>query len=165
MTRELAENLGLNLDVSTVGYVDLAQCLLRNQQDAPEGTCTYTFGFDNGWIDLDDWLYPFFHSSGSKNSFRLSDPTLDAMLDQQRQEFDVAARQQIGLQIQRYLLEEANDGMGVHAGIPLINNITRELSWSYVKNEFSPQTWFGQNFLFANVWLDQDDPNYSGRSA
>ncbi len=165
MIRELADNLGLDIDVPTVGYVDLTQCLLRNQQDAPEGTCLYTFGFDNGWIDLDDWLYPFFHSGGSKNSFRLSDPTLDAMLDEQRQEFDFEARGQLGLQIQRYLLEEANDGLGVHAGIPVIAGITRNLSWSYVKNEFNPQEWFGQNYFYANMWLDQDDPNYSGRSA
>jgi ABC-type transport system substrate-binding protein len=165
MVRELAENLDLDLDVSTVDYVDLAQCFVRNQQDAAEGTCAYAFGFDNGWIDLDDWLYPFLHSTGAKNSSRLSDPALDTMLDEQRQEFDTERRQQLGLQIQRYLLEEANDGLGVHALVPLINNITRTLYWSYIRNQFQPQTWFGQNFLYADVWLDQNDPNYAGRSA
>ncbi len=165
MVRELSENLGLDWNVSTVAYVDLAQCLLRNQQDAAEGTCFYAFGFNNGWIDLDDWVYPFLHSTGSKNASRLSDPALDAMLDEQRQEFDAEQRQQLGHQIQRYLLEEANDGLGVHAAIPLINNITRALYWSYIKNRFQPQTWFGQNFLYANLWLDQDDPNYAGRPA
>ena len=68
------------------------------------------WGFDNGWIDLDDWVYPYFHSTGSKNSFKVSDPELDMLLDDQRQEFDIDRRRELGYHIQRYLLGLEGDG-------------------------------------------------------
>lgn len=164
ITQEFAEVLDFNITINDVDYTQLASCLLRNQQDAPEGTCTFSFGFDNGWIDLDDWVYPFFKTGGPKNSFRLNDTTLDGMLDAQRAEFDYDVRRELGYDIQRYLLEEGNDGMGVHADLPLVCGITRTLRWDYVKNDFD-QTWFGQNFLHANLWLDTTNPNFAGRAS
>jgi peptide/nickel transport system substrate-binding protein len=164
IVQKFAEVLDFNITINDVDYTQLASCLLRNQQDAPEGTCTFSFGFDNGWIDLDDWVFPFFKTGSAKNSFRLSDPTLDGMLDNQRTEFDYDARRELGYEIQRYLIQEGNDGMGVHADLPLICGITRTLRWSYVKNDFDT-TWFGSSYLNANVWLDTADPNWQGRPA
>lgn len=160
MKRQLQEFLGVTVqdEVDATGYTTLAQCLLRNTADADEGTCVFTWGFDNGWIDLDDWVYPYFHTGGTKNSFLLSDPKLDEMLDAQRAEFDYEKRRQIGFDIQNYLLDN------VLCRLDYFAPAGRSLLWSYVKNSFTA-SWFGHNYLFANVWLDQNDPNYAGRPA
>jgi ABC-type transport system substrate-binding protein len=160
LERQLKEALGLTLDVTIdpTGYNGLATTFLHNAADETEGTFAASFGFDNGWIDLDDWVYPYFHSDGTKNSFLLSDSKLDDMLDAQRQEFDRQKRQKLGYDIQNYLLEN------VCARIDYCSPITRGTGWDYVQNSWNA-TWFGSNFLMANVWLDQTAPSYSGRPA
>lgn len=158
--REMKEVLGLTIEdsIDPTGYNGLAQAFLHNAQDEREGSYATSWGYDNGWIDLDDWLYPYFHTGGTKNSFLLSDAALDAKLDAQRSEFDHAQRQQLGREIQDYLLSD------VLARLDYASPVTRGVRWSYVKNNFET-TWFGSNFLFANVWMDKDDPNYAGRPA
>jgi peptide/nickel transport system substrate-binding protein len=160
MKRQLQEVLGLTIEetVDPTGYNGLAQAFLHDAADETDGVFPSSWGFDNGWIDLDDWLYPYFHTGGTKNSFLLSDPALDAKLDAQRAEFDTKNRQALGYDLQNYLLES------VLARLDYCSPVTRGVSWSYVKNTFEA-TWFGSNFLFANVWIDQGDPNYSGRPA
>ncbi len=156
--REMQEVLGLTIEetVDPTGYNGLAQAFLHAAQDETDGSFPSSYGFDNGWIDLDDWVYPYFHTGGTKNSFLLSDPKLDAQLDAQRAEFDRTKRHALGIDIQNYLLESVN------ARLDYCSPVTRGVSWSYVKNEFTA-TWFGSNFLMANVWLDQNDSNWSGR--
>ncbi len=132
-----------------------------------------TWGFDNGWIDLDDWVFPYFHTGGPKNSFGVSDPALDALLDAQRVEFDEDKRQQIGYQIQRYLLGVNPDGSGkplelkpdtaAYARLDYITLVTAGVSWPYYKNRYS-FPWFGNNHWAANQWLDRDDPSFAGRA-
>src|SRR5438105_9250157 len=158
--RQLQETLGLNVEetVDPTGYTSLAQALLQDTSDASQGTTPFTWGYDNGWIDLDDWLYPYFHTGGTKNSFLLSDPDLDKMIESQRAEFDQSKRRQIGLDTQHYLLNN------VLARLDYSAPVTRFADWTYVKNEVFA-TWFGSNFLYANTWLDQSDPTYSGRPA
>jgi ABC-type transport system substrate-binding protein len=156
--REMQEVLGLKIEetVDPTGYNGLAQAFLHAAQDETEGSFPSSFGYDNGWIDLDDWVYPYFHTGGTKNSFLLSDPQLDAKLDAERAEFDRTKRQALGIDIQNYLLES------VCARLDYCSPVTRGVSWSYVQNE-PKATWYGSNFLFANTWLDQSDPNWSGR--
>jgi len=160
LERQLQEVLGVKLDVTIdpTGYNGLATALLHNAADESEGTFPATYGFDNGWIDLDDWLYPYFHTNGTKNSALISDSKLDGMLDAQRAEFDFKKRQQLGYDIQNYLLESVN------ARIDYCSPITRGVGWDYVQNRWNA-TWFGSNFLMANVWIDQTAPTYSGRPA
>lgn len=159
MQRTLAETLGVRLEaeVDATGYTRLFQCLSRNQAGDDRGTCAFTWGFDNGWIDLDDWLYPYFHSQGTKNSFGLRDDQLDAMLEAQRQEFDFDRRRELGLNIQHFLLDRVN------ARLEYANPVGRALNWQYVKNAFT-STWLGDNFRFADVWLDRADPSIEGRA-
>ncbi|MBI5284681.1 MAG: ABC transporter substrate-binding protein [Chloroflexi bacterium] len=158
--RQMQEVLGLRIEetVDPTGYNGLAQAFLHAAQDETEGSFPSSWGFDNGWIDLDDWVYPYFHTGGTKNSFLLSDAQLDAKLDAQRAEFDRKKRQALGYEIQDYLLES------VCARLDYCSPVTRGVSWSYLQNDFKA-SWFGSNFLFANVWLDQSDPNYAGRPA
>jgi len=158
--RMLTEVLGAEVetDLDPTGYTTLVACLLRNSEGAPTGTCEFAWGFDNGWIDLDDWLYPYFRTDAPKNSFRLSDPKLDELLDAQRIEFDYEKRRQIGLEIQNYLLDEVN------CRIEYVNQLVHNVNWNYLKNFFQ-STWYGMTYMFANTWLDADDPAFVGRPA
>jgi peptide/nickel transport system substrate-binding protein len=131
-----------------------------------------TWGFDNGWIDLDDWVYPYYHTGGPKNSFGAQDPVLDEMLEAQRREFDEDARRELGYQIQRYLLGVDPSGSGeplelkpdtaAFSRLDYATLVTAAVSWPYYKNRYS-FPWFGNNHWAANQWLDQSDPSYQGR--
>jgi peptide/nickel transport system substrate-binding protein len=96
--RKLEEVLGAKVDYQVRAYAIMNEANVR-------GEMPFTWRYDNGWIDLDDWVYPYFHSGSSANVSRVSDAQLDSLLDAQREAFDFEERQQIGYQIQRYLLE------------------------------------------------------------
>jgi len=149
--RALADGLGLTVKgrLDPTGSTEVAQGWLEKR-------LVFSLAFDNGWIDLDDWLYPYFHTGGSKNSFNLSDARLDEMLDRQRAEFDLETRRQLGYEIQRYLLDN------VVARLDWVAPVDRTTLWTYVKN-FKSTPWFGNHFHLANLWIDQTDPNYAGR--
>ncbi len=151
--RMFSDNLGyeLNGHIDTSGYTELDQCFLAK-------SCVFSLGFDNGWIDLDDWVYPYFHTNGSKNSFNLSDSTLDAMLEAQRAEFDFERRRELGYEIQHYLLDE------VCARLDYVAPSVPTTEWPYQRNR-RPQALFGNNFRFANYWLDKTHPDFQGRPA
>ncbi len=149
----LADNLGLELKgrLDATGYTEIAQAALQKR-------LVFALAFDNGANDLDDYIYPYFHSTGVKNSFMLADPTLDQMLEGQRAEFDEAKRRQLGYEIQRYLLDNVlarldwTSGIGLHA------------RWPYWRNR-KPQPWFGETFHLANEWLDSTHATFQGRPA
>jgi len=147
----LSDNLGYQLGghVDPSGYTELDQCLLLK-------SCIFTLGFDNGWIDLDDWVYPYFHTGGPKNSFNLSDPTLDEMLDAQRAEFEYERRKKLGYDIQHYLLDN------VYARLDYVAPSAPGTNWPYLRNR-RPQPWFGNTFHVANMWLDRTHPSFQGR--
>jgi len=151
LQRQLKEVLGLETKghLDQTGYTEIAQGLLQKR-------IVFSFSWDNGWLDPDDYLYPYFHSSGSKNSFNLSDPKLDQMLDGQRQEFDVERRRQIVHDIQHYLLDN------VVARLDFVSDISRGLRWPYAKNRwYAP--WFGDTYQQVHAWLDSTDPTFQGR--
>ena len=151
--RDVNEVLGLELKshMDPTGYTEIVQCLLERR---PE--CLFGMAYDNGWIDLDDWLYPYFHTNGPKNSFLLSDPELDRLLDAQRAEFDIEQRRQLGYEIQHYLLDK------VLARLDWVSQITRTTGWNYGRNT-RPMIWFGNMFHLASYWLDSSDPAFQGR--
>jgi peptide/nickel transport system substrate-binding protein len=151
--RDVNEVLGLELKshMDPTGYTEIVQCLLEKRSE-----CLFGMAYDNGWIDLDDWLYPYFHSTGPKNSFGLSDPELDRLLEAQRAEFDVEKRQQLGYEIQHYLLDK------VLARLDWVSQISRTTGWNYGRNVRS-MIWFGNMFHLANYWLDSSDPSFEGR--
>ena len=86
-------------------YARIAEGLVNPEADLG----AFTWGYDNGWIDLDDWVFPYFKTGGPKNSFKVSDPDLDILLDKQRHEFDLDARKKI--------LDMVADFMGDHIGL------------------------------------------------
>jgi peptide/nickel transport system substrate-binding protein len=151
LQRQLKEVLGLETSgtLDSTGYTTIAQGLLQKR-------LVFILGWDNGWMEPDDYLYPYFHSSGPKNSFNLSDSTLDRMLEEQRQEFDLERRRQLVYDIQHYLLDK------VVARPDWVSDITRGMLWPYVKNRWY-SAWFGDTYQQADTWLDSTDPTFAGR--
>ena len=147
--RQLEQVLGAKVEYDKWTYPQISTGMDRG--DAP-----FVFAYDNGWIDLDDWLYPYFHTNGSKNSFGLSDSTLDGMLEAQREEFDFAERQRLGYEIQNYLLDNTL------ARLDFVAAIWLWVAWPYYRN-FRPTPFFGNSFLMANAWLDQSQPVWGSR--
>ena len=149
----LRDVLGLEveMDLDSTGYTKLAQGMVEKR-------IVFSLGFDNGCSDPDDYTYPYFHTTGVKNSFNLSDPELDRLLEAQREEFDFEARHRIVLEIQDYLLDKT-------VAMPVwVSTINSEVYWSYIKNMWrSP--WYGETFNRASMWIDQADPNFQGRPA
>jgi peptide/nickel transport system substrate-binding protein len=151
--RQIQEALDLELKghLDATGYTEIGQAMLQKRM-------IFSFNLDNGYLEPDDYLYPYFHSTGPKNSFNLSDPTLDEMLEAQRLEFDQERRQQLVYDIQRYLLDN------VVARLDYVSLISRGTRWPYCKNmEYAP--WFGDVYCRADVWLDSNDPTFQGRPA
>jgi len=157
----IKEILGIEKDIKfqAVPYSRIAEGLIKD--DCDQGAMTW--GFDNGWIDLDDWCYPYFKTGGPKNSFRVSDPELDKLLDAQRREFDFDKRRQIGYDIQRYLLGVTNpEAPAAHVRIDYAAPGGGSIAWTYLKNRVT-FPWFGNSQWLANVWIDKNDRTYSGR--
>jgi peptide/nickel transport system substrate-binding protein len=146
----LRRTLGAEVKVQIRSYVQINEGLQR-------GEIASTFQFDNGWIEPDDWLYPFFHSSGPKNSFRVSDPDLDSMLDAQRREFDLDRRRELIWEIQRYLLNN------VLARLDYVTPTNLWVAWPYFRN-FAPSPFFGETFRLADAWLDSGHPSIERRA-
>ena len=147
--RHLEDVLGASVETRIRNYLYIAEGHLR-------GSIAMSFQFDNGWIDLDDWVYPSFHSRGPKNSFRLEDPTLDRMLEAQRREFDFERRQKLGWEIQHYLLDN------VLARLDYVTPTILWLAWPHYRN-FNPSPFFGNSFWLADAWLDRDQPSFKER--
>ena len=157
----IKRNLGIDQDIKfqTVPYSRIAEGLVS--EDAETGA--FTWGYDNGWIDLDDWVYPYFKTGGPKNSFRAADTTLDQMLDKSRAEFDLEKRKQIGYDIQRYMLGVTNpQAPAAHARIDYACPGGGSIRWPYAKNDTS-WPWFGNQYWVAEGWFDHNDPSFADR--
>jgi ABC-type transport system substrate-binding protein len=157
----IKQNLGVEGDIryQTVGYDRIAEGLVSPEADLG----AFTWGYDNGWIDLDDWVYPYFKTGGPKNSFKVSDPALDVLLDKQRREFNTEERKKIGYDIQRYLLGLTNpEAPAANNRIDYACPGGGGVRWPYAKNETS-WPWFGNQYWAAEAWFDKSDPSYEGR--
>jgi peptide/nickel transport system substrate-binding protein len=156
--RQVGEALGVNVVARTdpSGDALILAALRLNVEGAAEGTVAFTFGFEDGGVDLDDCLYGLFRGGEPGNTFRLQDATLDSMLDKQRAEFDVDLRRKMALDLQEYLLANVN------ARLEYVAPVRRRLSWGYVRNGHLP-LWYGQDETLADTWLDASHPAWAGR--
>lgn len=158
--RQLKEVLGVDVLplVDPSGQAVIGSALGRNLDAATEGIAPCTFAFEDGGVDLDDWVYGQFRSGQPDNTYRLEDPTLDSLLDAQRAEFDEEARRKLGIDIQDYLLGNVN------ARIDYLAPVERRLVWGYVRGA-RPAIAPGSAFTLAGVWLDGTHPAWTGRPA
>ncbi|GBD23823.1 putative D,D-dipeptide-binding periplasmic protein DdpA [bacterium HR29] len=120
-----------------------------------EGQAPWTAGPDVGWVELDDWLYPFFHSQGSNNTFALRDSQLDALIERQRTEFDTAQRRATGFEAQRRVLDLA-------VAVNFVSERVVALSWPYVR-DFPLDILPGYEHRLAACWIDREDPTFIPR--
>ena len=142
---QLAAALDLNVTVTAVSIATLAQRLL-------EGDAPWAVGVDNGWIELDDWLYPYFHSEGAANTFALRDEGIDALIVEQRAEMSPDRRQAIGYDVQRRLLE-------LNVGANFVSEDVVTLFWPYVQL-FPVDAGEAYQDRFAQTWIDRTHPTY-----
>ena len=158
--RQLRETLGVRVVplIDASGFALAASALMKNVEGATEGVALFTFGLEDGGVDLDDWLYGHFHSGAPLNTYRLQDSTLDTMLEAQRVEFDADERRAQGIAIQEYLLGKVN------ARIEYFAPVSRRLTWGYVRNHHHA-LWNGSDFKLADTWLDAEHPAWEQRPA
>lgn len=156
--RQLSEALGVVVvpQIDPSGDALTAAGLRRNIEGAADGVVAFTFGFEDGGVDLDDWVYGQFRGGAPGNTYRLQDAALDALLERQRSEFDEEARHKLGLDIQDYLLANVN------ARLEYLAPVNRRLSWGYVREPHFP-IWYGSDYGLADTWLDTSHPAWIRR--
>ena len=142
---QLRDTLGLSVQVNRVGLEELALRL-------SEGEAPWAVGVDNGWIELDDWLYPYFNANGTGNTFVLRDEEMNVMLEAQRAEMSSERRQQIGYDSQRRLLE-------LNVGANFVSEDVVTLFWPYVQL-FPVDAGEAYQDRFAKTWIDRTHPTY-----
>ena len=142
---QVRDALGLNVQVSPLGIEELALRL-------SEGAAPWAVGVDNGWIELDDWLYPYFHTDGSGNTFVLRDEEMNALLEEQRAEMSSERRQQIAYEAQRRLLD-------LNVGANFVSEDVVTLFWPYVQL-FPVDAGEAYQDRFARTWIDRTHPTY-----
>lgn len=145
---QLKRTLDLKVNVFPTTAADLGRRLLT--EEAP-----WAVGPDDGWIDLDDWVFPYFHSEGTKNTFPLRDTDMDALIASQRVELNEDRRREIGYDIQRKLLQ-------LNVGVNFVSERVVSLTWPYVKN-LPLDASDGYQHRFADCWIDPADPSFRGR--
>jgi peptide/nickel transport system substrate-binding protein len=92
-------------------------------------------------------LYRTYAADSSWNAGHVNDPTLTAMLKEQRRTKDLEARKQLIFDIQRYAAEQQ---YYVHLYVPMIT-----ASWApYVRN-YGPNITFDYGSRAAALWLDR----------
>lgn len=148
IARHVYEALGIPVEKEVVPINELVQRHFA-------GEAAWVAAPDNGWLDLDDWLFPYFHSQGTQNSFALRNEDLDAKIASQRAEFDHDARRQIGLDVQRQLLQ-------INAGVNLISERVVALRRPYVR-AMPLDIMDGYQDRFSDCWIDTSDPTFRGR--
>jgi peptide/nickel transport system substrate-binding protein len=148
MREQLKQTLNLDVTVSLVNQAQLGSGLL-------DGSMAWAAAPDNGWIDLDDWVYPYFHSAGTKNTFPLRDADLDKVIESQRTELDANKRRDIGYDIQRKLLV-------LNPAVNFVSETLVSLAWPYVR-DFPLDASDGYQHRFADCWIDRSQPDFKGR--
>ena len=149
MRDQLRSTIGLVVTVYPIAISEFVSRLFS--ADAP-----WAAGPDTGSIDLDDWVYPYFHSAGVKNTMAVRNADMDALIASQRAQFDVEQRQATGFEIQRQLLEQA-------AAVNFVSEELVALTWPYVK-DFPLDANDGYQHRFANTSIDREHPSIRGRT-
>ncbi len=100
---EQARQAGVTLDVKTVDYATF----IKTKSPAG-GDYSMIYGTYTGFVDPDQQLYALYYSKSARNETHIDDPTLDAMIDKQRGEFDAQQRQKLVHDAQKYILANVN---------------------------------------------------------
>ena len=126
--QQMLTDVGLDVAIDTT---DMATWL-KDQQTTPEQAPMLTFSrWSCACQDPDGIMYPLLHSSS--NWSRVSDPEIDALLDEARSELDETRRADLYAQINRMALEDADILPLYQAAI--IYGAAENLDWQPTSNE------------------------------
>lgn len=104
-------------------------------------------GLQTPFQEPDEWLRAQYHSEGSRNWWNISDPELDAMLDEQAGLMDEEERIALAQDIQRYILKEVVNPMQLWLG-------DTEIVLGPTVRNYRSQPQYGTNH-YAYLWLDE----------
>ncbi|HLZ72300.1 MAG TPA: ABC transporter substrate-binding protein [Dehalococcoidia bacterium] len=106
-----------------------------------------SFG-DWSWEDPDRGLYAYFHSDGNANNTHYTSTQADALLEQQRGEFDLDARKKIVRDLQLLLVDDAPN-------VWLVSTGTDELARKRFRNYKQMQMGNSNSYReWENCWFD-----------
>lgn len=113
----------------------------------PDREYDMQIGPQTPFVEPDEWLRGQYGTDGGRNWYNNSDPTLDALLDEQLQLIDPAARQAKITEIQEYIADN------MLAPIPIWNQLTNTQLGPDVRNFWRHQT-YGMAGS-QEIWLDR----------
>ncbi len=96
---KLMEQIGIKLKINVKEYGAWLNTDHAGQFDE------FAFGLLTPVVSIDDWAYGGLHTGEFENKNHYSDPKMDALLEQQRAEYDTEARKKIIYQVQQYAAE------------------------------------------------------------
>lgn len=113
-------------------------------------------------------LYNNFHTKGSTNFQKVSNPELDRLLEEARQTVDQKKAVQVVRRIQEILLEN-----GQYGNVVLYNYISPTARWNYLRGLLKEEPAPGKSATGYNIyvghrtatdlWINTKDPTYQGR--
>lgn len=105
------------------------------------------FGYQTFLQEPDEWLYGQYHSRGAKNWYGINIPEVDRMMEEQRVIMDPEERLEKVHEIQRYVIENVSNPIG------LTTHITAAPYRPYLKGWY-PHSSYGSLHM-KEVWLDK----------
>lgn len=136
--------LGLDVTIETLDYGTYFTARW------PDGEYDVQFGPQTPFQEADEWLRGQYSTGGGRNWTGYSDPTLDALLEEQLELTDPAERKDKLFEIQRYILDNAVPP------IPVWTHIQRKQMQQWVRNMSPAGTPPGYGFSGLEVaWLDK----------
>jgi peptide/nickel transport system substrate-binding protein len=108
---------------------------------------------------MDQWIFPFYHSTAGNNYGSVNDPELDALLEKQRQETDPAAQKEVWQQVWDRLHDQVYQ-------VWLPEALTR-IAWHNYMLNYRDHGLMGSYTCYSNdqaraIWLEDSS---TGRSA
>ncbi|HTE85371.1 MAG TPA: ABC transporter substrate-binding protein, partial [Dehalococcoidia bacterium] len=106
----------LNSMINAIGFkttptpIDFAKDYIDSGKGYRQGFYpkdTIVYGNSQAFTEVDDFVFGYFHSKSTQNQVRVSDPSLDAMIDKARTIVDEDARLKAYLDIQKYVADKA----------------------------------------------------------
>ncbi len=121
------ENLGITIAVEEMPWAEFLAEL--NRPDVPYQM--YQLGWIADYPDPQNFLEILFHSDSAQNHGGYNNPDVDALLDQARGALDEEEREQLYLQAEQRILDDA-------AWLPLTFDVSNRLVKPYVQNYRNP---------------------------
>jgi peptide/nickel transport system substrate-binding protein len=107
---------------------------------------------------MDQWIYPFFHSTGSTNYGSINDATLDDLLVKQRKATDTATKKDLWMQIYNRIHDQVYQAWFPEARV--------RIAWQNYMLNYRYHAFMGSYVCYTSdqaraIWLDDGAPGVS----